>query len=132
MMKALKIAALMLPALFVQASAIAKESLYTAHIAADGKVLRQSPQWIKTVKLISQPNYYSEYKLALDPAHWKNAPGFCSASPIDASDYDRLLHGSAKVNGAPTTRNLTVITQLVDLKGPSGNNDMEFLVLCTR
>lgn len=42
------------------------------------------------------------------------------------------MHGQAKVVGAPTTTNVTVNTQLVDLKGPSGNNDMEFMLMCSR
>ncbi len=99
-MKALAMT-LLLGGLAFQATASANEAVVTAHIAADGKVIKQSTQWIKSVELKSQPDYFSQYKLALDPAQWKEAPGFCVASPIDASTEPRLMHGQAKVVGAP-------------------------------
>lgn len=130
-MKALAMT-LLLGGLAFQATASANDAVVTAHIAADGKVIKQSTQWIESVRLQSQPDYFSEYKLTLDPAQWQQAPGFCVASPIDASSEARLMHGQAKVVGAPTTTNVTVNTQLVDIKGPSGNSDMEFMLMCSR
>lgn len=59
-------------------------------------------------------------------------PGFCTVSAIDASSYDRQLHGQAKVTGKPLAGNVDVMTQLVDKKGPSGDNALEFLLMCTR
>ncbi|MBF8744615.1 hypothetical protein E2H86_06330 [Pseudomonas putida] len=123
---------LLLGGLAFQATASADDAVMTAHIAADGQIVKQSGKWVESVTLQSQPDYFSQYKLKLDPAQWQQAPGFCVASPIDLSTETRLMHGQAKVVGAPTTTNVTVNTQLVDLKGPSGNNDMEFMLMCSR
>lgn len=109
----------------------AKETVFTAHIGADGAVVRQWPKWIERVEHKPQTNYFSEYKLVLNPRIVHNDPGFCSVSPIDASSYEHLLHGQAKVTGKPLANQLTVITQLVDLKGSSGDNSLEFQVMCT-
>lgn len=110
----------------------AKDSVLTAHIGADGSILRQWPEWIENVKYQKHVNYYSEYKLALNPRIVERDPGFCSVSAIDASSYERLLHGQAKVIGTPVANQLTVITQLVDLKGSSDDNSLEFQVMCMR
>ncbi|WP_191833170.1 hypothetical protein [Pseudomonas fluorescens] len=110
----------------------AKESLLTAHIGADGSILRQWPKWIESVKYEKHINYYSEYKLALNPRIVHLDPGFCSVSPIDNSSYEHLLHGQAKVIGKPAVSQVTVITQLVDLKGNSDDNSLEFQVMCTQ
>lgn len=118
--------------LMLHANVQAKESVLTAHIGADGSILRQWPKWIESVKYENQANYYSEYKMALNPRIVNLDPGFCSVSPIDASSYDRLLHGQAKVIGKPVANQVTVITQLVDINGQSGDNSLEFQVMCTR
>ncbi len=131
-MKTIKIAGLLVSGMLFNAVATAEESVFTAHISADGKIVQQSPKWIKSVGFKSQPNYFSEYKLTLDPALWKRNPAFCTVSPIDVSTLERQLHGHAKVIGAPRSDNVTVMTQLVDTYGPSGNNDMEFILMCTR
>ncbi|MNJ82444.1 hypothetical protein D3C81_2141410 [compost metagenome] len=53
-------------------------------------------------------------------------------SPIDNSSYEHLLHGQAKVIGKPAAGQVTVITQLVDVKGNSDDNSLEFQVMCTQ
>lgn len=119
-------------ALIFQGSAMAHEVALTAHIAADGRILSQSPHWISQVQVQPQANYFTQYKLSLDKDQLRQAPGFCSVSPLDASSYQRQLHGAAKVVGTPLADKLTVQTQLVDVPGASGDNSLEFQVLCVR
>ncbi|QXH56709.1 hypothetical protein [Pseudomonas maumuensis] len=118
--------------LVFQSSAMAKDMLLTAHVGADGKVLRQWPEWISQVERQAQANYFTQYTLKLNPRIVHQDPGFCSVSPIDASSYDRQMHGQAKVIGKPLAEHLSVMTQLVDMKGASGDNSLEFLLLCVR
>ncbi|MFJ4345096.1 hypothetical protein [Pseudomonas sp. NPDC089401] len=125
------LAALALGAAF-QGAAFADDGLLTAHVSADGKVLRQWPQWIVSVDHQPQDNYFSLYKLTLNKRIVHKDPGFCSVSPIDASTYERQLYGQAKVTGKPQAEKVHVMTQLVDKKGPSGDNSLEFLVMCSR
>ncbi|MNJ73993.1 hypothetical protein D3C77_708670 [compost metagenome] len=66
------------------------------------------------------------------PDQVKREPRFCVASPIDATSYERQLHGQAKVLGAPRVSHVTVMTQLVDVVAASGDNRMEFMVMCSR
>lgn len=115
-----------------QASAMAKDMILTAHVSADGSVLRQWPEWIAQVERQPQANYFTQYKLRFNPRIVHQDPGFCSVSPIDASSYDRQMHGQAKVIGKPLAEQVTVMTQLVDKKGPSGDNSLEFLLMCVR
>ncbi|MGS7252667.1 hypothetical protein ACQ7NP_16265 [Pseudomonas anuradhapurensis] len=115
-----------------QASAHAKQTILTAHVAADGTLLQQSPQWISSVEVQAQANYFNQYKFLLKPSAVPGNPRFCVASPIDASSYERQLHGQAKVIGTPLTSHVTVMTQLVDVKGPSGDNALEFMLMCSR
>lgn len=122
----------LLLSLMLQANAMAKDVVLTAHVAADGSVLRQSPEWIKHVERQAQANYFTLYKLTLVPSIVHQDPGFCSVSPIDVSSYDRQLHGQAKVIGKPVAGGLSVMTQLADMRGPSGDNSLEFLLMCTR
>jgi len=115
-----------------QGAAFAADELLTAHISADGKVLRQWPQWITEVDHQPQKNYFSLYKLKFNKRIVHKDPGFCSVSAIDASTYERQLHGQAKVIGKPLAEKVDVMTQLVDKQGPSGDNSLEFLVMCSR
>ncbi|MFB4391115.1 MULTISPECIES: hypothetical protein [unclassified Pseudomonas] len=112
--------------------AMAQDSLLTAHISAKGEVLRQSPAWIEKVDRMAQANYLTEYKLTLNKRIVHMDPGFCTVSPIDKSTEAATLHGQAKVIGKPSAETATVITQLVDMNKPSGDNSLEFLILCTR
>ena len=118
--------------LMFQANAMAKDVVLTAHVAADGSVLRQWPEWISKVERQSQADYFTQYKLKFNPRIVHQDPGYCSVQPIDASSHDSLMHGQAKVIGKPLAEQVTVMTQLVDKKGPSGDNSLEFLVMCTR
>ncbi|MFK3773208.1 hypothetical protein [Pseudomonas sp. NPDC089406] len=131
-MKMIRWPLLLISALAVQNMAMAQDKVFTAHIAADGTVLRQWPEWISQVSRQAQDNYFNLYKLSFNGRIVHQDPGFCSVSPIDASSHDRQLHGQAKVVGKPVAEYVTVQTQLVDLKGASGNNALEFLILCTR
>ncbi|MDR2317106.1 MAG: hypothetical protein LBF06_12055 [Pseudomonas sp.] len=115
-----------------QGTAFANDDLLTAHVSADGKVLRQWPQWIIEVDHQPQENYFSLYKLKLNQRILHKDPGFCSVSPIDVSTYERQLHGQAKVIGKPLAEKVDVMTQLVDKQGASGDNSLEFLVMCSR
>ncbi|AGZ32959.1 hypothetical protein C4Q28_00205 [Pseudomonas sp. SWI6] len=131
-MKAFKAWVVLMMGLAYQASALANETWWTAHIGGDGSVLRQWPKWIERVEHKPQDNYFTQYTLFFNKRIVHQDPGFCSVSPIDASSENRLVHGYAKVIGKPLAEQATVLTQLVDVKGPSGDNSMEFLVLCTR
>lgn len=115
-----------------QGSAIAEDRWMTAHISAQGEVLKQWPQWITSIDRQPQDNYFSLYKMNLNPRIVHQDPGFCSVSPIDASSYERQLYGQAKVIGKPLAANVDVMTQLVDKQEPSGDNSLEFLVMCIR
>ncbi|MDZ3994436.1 hypothetical protein [Pseudomonas sp. Teo4] len=131
-MKASRAIAVLMIGLACQASAIAKEQFWTAHVGADGKVLRQWPKWIERVEHQAKDNYFAQYSLFFNKRIVHQDPGFCSVSPIDTSSENRLVHGYAKVIGKPVVEKATVMTQLLDVKGPSGDNSMEFLVMCTR
>lgn len=113
-------------------AAMARDVLWTAHINAAGEVARAWPAWIERVEHTPQDNYFSQYKLHFNKRIVHQDPGFCAVSAIDASSEQRLVHGHAKVVGKPTSESVTVITQLVDVDGPSGDNSMEFLLMCTR
>ncbi|MBO9548654.1 hypothetical protein [Pseudomonas sp.] len=115
-----------------QGAAFANDDLLTAHVSADGKVLRQWPQWITEVDHQPQKNYFSQYTLKLNKRIVHKDPGFCSVSPIDVSTYERQLHGQAKVIGKPLAEKVNVMTQLVDQQKASGDNSLEFLVMCSR
>ncbi|BDM20330.1 hypothetical protein KMS_R00890 [Pseudomonas sp. LRP2-20] len=115
-----------------QGAAFANDELLTAHVSAEGKVLRQWPQWITEVDYQPKENYFSRYALKLNSRIVHKDPGFCSVSPIDASTYARQLHGQAKVIGKPLAEKVDVMTQLVDKQGASGDNSLEFLVMCSR
>lgn len=118
--------------LTLQAGAMAKDVMHTADVGTDGKVLRQSSEWILEIEKTALDNYYVQYKLVLNPRIIQRDPGFCSVSVIDASSFDRQLHGQAKVIGKPVAEHVNVMTQLVDLTGPSGNNSLAFQVMCVR
>lgn len=58
-MKAINGLAVFAMVLAMQTTAMAKEQVFTAHVAADGTLLRQSPKWITDITHQSQPNYFS-------------------------------------------------------------------------
>ncbi|MGE7993156.1 hypothetical protein ACQKPE_19355 [Pseudomonas sp. NPDC089554] len=128
----MKKTAMVLLGLAFSTGALAKEPILTAHVSAEGAVLRQSSQWIEHVQRTVQNNYLTEYKLTLNEQVVDTDPGFCTVSPIDISTEVTTLHGQAKVIGKPIVESVVVMTQLVDMKEPSGDNSLEFLVMCTR
>lgn len=131
-MKAIRWGVPLVAGMLFHVAAMGEDKVWTAHIAADGEVLRQWPQWITEVQHQPQDNYYSLYKLTLNPRIVQQDPGFCTVSPIDASNYERQMHGQAKVIGKPVAELFTVMTQLVDVEGASGDNSLELMVMCTR
>ncbi|PYC45819.1 hypothetical protein DMX05_00305 [Pseudomonas soli] len=112
--------------------AFAEQVLFTAHISHKGTILSQSPIWITEVKRVVQKDYMTEYTLLLDSNITQRDPAFCSMSPMDVGTYERLLYGQGKVIGKPSVGMVRVATQLVDLKGPSGDNSMAFQLMCVR
>ncbi|HEK1688154.1 TPA: hypothetical protein SMR42_004552 [Pseudomonas putida] len=131
-MKVTRWSVALMAGLSLQAGAMAKDEMHTADVGADGKVLRQSSEWISEIEKTALRNYYVQYKLVLNPRIIQRDPSFCSVSAIDASSYDRQLHGQSKVIGKPVAEQVNVMTQLVDLKGPSGDNSLAFQVMCIR
>jgi hypothetical protein len=93
------------------ASAHAADHYFTASIDSKGAVIRQSPEWIRSVKHYPRP-YFSEYEISLKAGVFERASGFCSVSVTDVESYDDLLFAQAKLAGTPTTRKLKVITQV--------------------
>ncbi|UVL04067.1 hypothetical protein [Pseudomonas sp. B21-047] len=114
-------------------SAMAADDHWTAHISAEGEVLRSWPKWIEKVEKTPQSNYFTQYKMHLNKHIVQQDPRFCSVSPIDGSTQTRLLHGHAKVVGMPSVDGgVTVNTQLIDVNGASGDNSLAFMLMCMR
>ena len=59
-MKAFKAWVVLMMGLAYQASALANETWWTAHIGGDGSVLRQWPKWIERVEHKPQDNYFTQ------------------------------------------------------------------------
>lgn len=112
--------------------ALAADTAYTATIDHTGKVLKQSPRWIKVVDVSAHPNYFSDYKVKFMPGLFNQPPGFCSVSVVDTSSNDRIYYGHAKLGGLPTTDHLKVLTLNVGDNKPSGNSSMDFMLMCQR
>ncbi|WP_249582474.1 hypothetical protein [Pseudomonas viridiflava] len=114
------------------ASALAEPLLHTATIDPGGNVLAQSSAWIKAVKLTHQKDYFATYEVLFAEGLFKQAPGFCSVSSIDTSDYDRLLYGHTKLGGAATTEKVNVLGLMVGKNEPAGDSAMSFQLACTQ
>lgn len=115
-----------------QGTAHAASTIFTAHISDTGAVLHQTPNWINGVERRIQTDYLTEYTLALDTRTTRGDPAFCSVSAIDKSQYERLIYGQGKIVSKPLAGKVTVITQLVDVTGPAGDNSLEFMLMCMR
>lgn len=114
------------------ASALAEPQLHTATIDQGGNVLAQSSAWVKSVNLTNQKDYFATYEVLFAEGLFKQAPGFCSVSSIDTSDYDRLLYGHAKLGGAATTEKVNVVGLMVGKSEPAGDSAMSFQLACTQ
>ncbi|PYB86429.1 MULTISPECIES: hypothetical protein [Pseudomonas] len=116
----------------IQGAAYANQAIFTAHISDDGTILNQSPQWITQVERRVQTDYLTEYTISLKKKVTQGDPGYCAMSPIDNSQYERVIYGQGKVIGKPRADKVIVATQLVDVNGPSGDNSLAFQLLCVR
>ncbi|KPX41385.1 hypothetical protein RA263_24185 [Pseudomonas syringae pv. tagetis] len=112
-------------------SALASTALHTATIDQHGVVVAQSSPWIKSVNYSSQNDYFATYKVLFNDGLFKQAPGFCSVSSIDTSDYERLFYGHAKLGGAATAEEVNVLGLLVGKRGASGDSSMSFQLACS-
>ena len=121
-----------LAALVLSASASAVAEIYTATISSEGKVIAQSPRWIKAIKLSAQPDYFSDYKVRFIPGLFKEAPRFCSASVTDVSSNDHVFYGHAKLGGLPSIDYMNVLTLRVGDNKPAGDSSMGFLLMCVK
>ncbi|MEE4622717.1 hypothetical protein V2L00_03285 [Pseudomonas alliivorans] len=111
--------------------AVASPALHTATIDQQGRVVAQSSAWVKSVNLTNQKDYFATYEVMFMDGLFKQAPGFCSVSSIDTSDYDRLLYGHAKLGGAATTEKVNVLGLMVGKNEPAGDSAMSFQLACT-
>ncbi|MCJ2372193.1 hypothetical protein [Pseudomonas sp. RGM 3321] len=112
-------------------SALALPVLHTATIDQHGTVVAQSSPWIKSVSYSSKNDYFATYKVIFNEGHFKHSPGFCSASSIDTSDYERLFYGHVKLGGAATTKEVNVLGLMVGKDGASGDASMGFQLACS-
>lgn len=78
------------------AGSLALAEVMTATIDAEGKVVRQSPIWIKQVEHSARPDYFSDYKVRFVPGVFKEVPTFCSVSVVDVRSNDNIYYGHAK------------------------------------
>lgn len=118
-------------ALAASTGAVASPALHTATIDQQGRVVAQSSAWVKSVNLTNQKDYFATYEVMFMDGLFKQAPGFCSVSSIDTSDYDRLLYGHAKLGGAATTEKVNVLGLMVGKNEPAGDSAMSFQLACT-
>lgn len=117
-------------AMVVSVGALATPVLHTATVDQNGAVIAQSSSWIKAINLTRQKDYFANYEVRFADGLFKQAPGFCSVSSIDTSDYDRLFHGHAKLGGAATTEKVNVLGLMVGKNEPSGDSAMSFQLAC--
>ena len=114
------------------ASAHAADPYFTASIDSKGAVIRQSPEWIRSVKHYPRPGYFSEYEISLKAGVFERASGFCSVSVTDVESYDDLLFAQGKLAGTPTTRKLKVITQVSGSSEKDVGTSKSFMLMCVR
>jgi hypothetical protein len=112
------------------ASVHAEGRIFTASIDEKGTVTAQSPKWVKEVKLTSQPDYFSEYKVRFVPGVFKEAPRFCTVSVTDVSSNEHIFYGHAKLGGMPRLNYVNVLTLKVGDNKPAGDASMGFMLMC--
>ena len=91
--------------------------------------MRNHPQWLKEVKLTSQPACFSEYKVRFVPAS-SNSAEFCNVSVTDVSSNDHIFYGHAKLGSLPAINYVNVLTLKVTDNKPAGDSSMGFMLMC--
>ena len=119
-------------AAFTVMPASAASNVLTATISAQGKVVAQAPEWISAVEYFSQPDYFANYKVNFKPDVFIQAPRFCSVSLTNSRSEDDIYYGRARLGSTPKEDNLSVITQLAGMKGPSGDGSQDFMLMCIK
>ncbi|KGE68297.1 hypothetical protein K814_0108710 [Pseudomonas fluorescens LMG 5329] len=114
------------------ASVQAIAATFTATLDKTGKVIAQSPKWIKDVKLTAQPDYFSDYKVRFVPGVFKDAPRFCTVSVTDVSSNDHIFYGHAKLGSVPAINYVNVLTLKVGDNKPAGDSSMGFQLMCVK
>jgi hypothetical protein len=119
-------------ALLMCSQAMAAPKILTASVDRDGRLVHQDAQWIKRINLINQQDYFATYEVHFTDGYFKKAPGFCSASTTDTSDFDRLLNADVKLGGAATAKKVNVLAMMPGKSGPSGDSAQSFQLMCIR
>lgn len=114
------------------AGSLALAEVMTATIDAEGKVVRQSPIWIKQVEYSARPDYFSDYKVRFVPGVFKEVPTFCSVSVVDVRSNDNIYYGHAKLGSFPAINYVNVLTLKVGDDKPAGDSSMSFLLMCVK
>lgn len=114
------------------AGSLALAEVMTATIDAEGKVVRQSPIWIKQVERSARPDYFSDYKVRFVPGVFKEVPTFCSVSVVDVRSNDNIYYGHAKLGSFPAINYVNVLTLKVGDDKPAGDSSMSFLLMCVK
>lgn len=116
----------------VAISANAADGVFTASINSRGDVVRQSSEWIGSVKHYPQSGYFSNYRVVFKTGVFDQAPGFCTVSVTDLNDYDDILSAHAKLAGTPTSQGMKVITQLIGDAAKNAGTAKSFMLMCIR
>jgi hypothetical protein len=119
-------------AAFTVLPASAASNVLTATISAQGKVVAQAPEWISAIDYFSQPDYFANYKVNFKPGVFIRAPRFCSVSLTDSRSEDDIYYGQARLGSTPKQDNVSVITQLAGMTGPSGDGSQNFMLMCVQ
>lgn len=113
-------------------SAGVAETVYTASITSQGKVLTQSPAWISRVEHNPRAGYFSDYKVVLEDGIFKQAPGFCTVAVTDVDSLDDIFYAQAKLSGTPTRRGVKVITHQVGSAARESSASKSFMLICVK
>nr|WP_314578357.1 hypothetical protein [uncultured Pseudomonas sp.] len=119
-------------AVLLSGHVMAASQVYTATVDREGNLIYQDAAWIKGVKLINQKNYFATYEISFRDGQFKKGPVFCSASPTDTGDTDRLLYGQVKMGGVATAEKVNVLAMMPGKREPSGDSSMSFQLMCVR
>ena len=119
-------------AVLLSGHVMAASQVYTATVDREGNLIYQDAAWIKGVKLINQKNYFATYEISFRDGQFKTGPVFCSASPTDTGDTDRLLYGQVKMGGVATAEKVNVLAMMPGKREPSGDSSMSFQLMCVR
>jgi len=128
-----KLSALALPFFLFSVNTVnAADSVFTASIDSKGKVIKQSGDWVYSVKHFPRAGYFSEYEVIPKAGVFQQGPGYCGVSVTDVDSYDDLLFANAKVVGTPTIKAIKVITQLTAGSAKDAATSKSFMLMCVR